>query len=162
MLPGYTNVDFADNHSKVKPDVACDLHRLPFPDGSVDEILSVHVLEHFWRWEVRGVLREWIRVLKPGGKMVLELPDLMEACKRIVEGPEKFGDLNGHRDMWVLYGDPKWEDPYMVHRWGYTPATLGALMAECGLKNITREQPQFKLGHPRDMRLVGINKGDDH
>jgi SAM-dependent methyltransferase len=154
-LEGFVNVDFADNHSKIKPDVACDLHKLPFEDKSVDEILSVHVIEHFWRWEVRSILKEWVRVLKPGGKMALECPNLYEACKRVVEGPEHFGDVDGHRDMWVLYGDPKWKDPYMVHRWGYTPATLGVLMMECGLSPVVREAPQYKMGEPRDMRMVG-------
>src|SRR5687767_12241110 len=69
ILPGYINVDVVESRGGFKPDVICDLHRLtPFEDTSVDEILSVHVVEHFWRWEVLDVLREWVRVLKPGGK----------------------------------------------------------------------------------------------
>jgi len=43
----------------------------------------------------------------------------------------------------------------MVHRWGYTPQSLAALMAEVGLVNIRQEPAQFKLREPRDMRMVG-------
>ena len=57
--------------------------------------------------------------------------------------------------MWVFYGDPSWRDPLMVHRWGYTPQSLTALMAEAGLVNIRQEPARFKLREPRDMRIVG-------
>ena len=53
ILPGYVNVDVAASRRGLKPDVLCDLHKLTsFEDNTVDEILSVHVVEHFWRWEV--------------------------------------------------------------------------------------------------------------
>ncbi len=57
--------------------------------------------------------------------------------------------------MWVFYGDPKWQDPLMVHRWGYTPYSLISLLKETGLVNIKQEPAQFKLREPRDMRIVG-------
>ena len=76
ILSGYVNVDVAESRVGKRPDVLCDLHRLAsFEDNSADEILSVHVVEHFWRWEVVDVLKEWVRVLKPGGLMILECPE---------------------------------------------------------------------------------------
>lgn len=45
-----------------------------FKDESMDGIFSSHTLEHFPRDEVPAVLREWARVLKVGGHMVLYLP----------------------------------------------------------------------------------------
>lgn len=91
ILPGYVNVDVAPARAGQKPDVICDLHRLePFEDSSVDEILAVHVVEHFWRWEVVGVLREWLRVLKPGAPMILECPNLLSACEQFLRDPDTF------------------------------------------------------------------------
>ena len=59
ILPGYINVDVMESRRGLKPDVICDLHQLtPFENDSADEILSVHVIEHFWRWEVLDVLKE--------------------------------------------------------------------------------------------------------
>lgn len=155
MLPGYVNCDFAGNHSQKQPDVACDLKALPFADHEADEILSVHVIEHFWRWEVRNVLKEWVRVLKPGGKLILECPNFHTACVEFLRRVDHLGDTDGQRTMWVFYGDPGWQDPHMVHRWGYTPVTLGALMQDCGLVGVKQEPCEFKMKEPRDMRMVG-------
>ena len=158
ILAGYINVDVVESRGGAKPDVVCDLHRLtPFEDDSVDEILSVHVIEHFWRWEVSSVLKEWVRVLKPGGFMILECPNLLSAAAELLKNPLAGAGAGpeAQRTMWVFYGDPAWEDPYMIHRWGYTPESLIELMEEAGLVDVMQEPAQFKLREPRDMRVVG-------
>ncbi len=164
ILPGYINVDVAASRAGMKPDLLCDLRDLAaLDDNSVDEILSVHVVEHFWRWEVTDILREWIRVLKPGAAMIIECPNLESACRTFLDDPVQHArmDRSGQRTMWVFYGDPAWKDPLMNHRWGYTPASLQALLAETGLVDIRQEPAQFKLREPRDMRIVGIKPGTD-
>jgi len=158
ILPGYVNVDVVESRRGFKPDVLCDLHQLtPFENDSVDEILSVHVVEHFWRWEVVGILREWVRVVKPGGTMILECPNLLAACHELLQNPDVATGpgQEGQRTMWVFYGDPAWQDPLMNHRWGYSPRSLAQVMHEAGLVNLRQEPAQFKLREPRDMRIVG-------
>ena len=44
-----------------------------FRDGSLDWAYSSHVLEDFE--DTRKVLEEWLRIIKPGGVLVLFLPD---------------------------------------------------------------------------------------
>jgi ubiquinone/menaquinone biosynthesis C-methylase UbiE len=57
-----------------------DVSRLPwFQDGTLDFIFSSHLLEDFA--DTQAVLREWLRVLKPGGRLVIYCPD--EARYRI-------------------------------------------------------------------------------
>lgn len=52
---------------------ACeDATALSFPDASFDRLIATHVLEHLPA--PHEVLREWTRVLKPGGVMSLVLP----------------------------------------------------------------------------------------
>ena len=158
ILPGYTNVDVVDSRAGSKPDVICDIRELtPFEDNTADEILAVHVVEHFWRWEVVDILREWVRVLKSGGEMALECPNLLSACRTILDDPiaSAMPDQRGQRSMWVLYGDPAWKDPLMCHRWGYTPNSLAQVMHEAGLVDLRQKPAQFKLREPRDMRIVG-------
>ena len=159
ILDGYTNVDVASERAGKQPDIVCDIRRLEkFPDNYADEILEVHVDEHFWRWEVVEILREWVRVLKPGGKMILECPNLKSACEEFLRDPDKYSQpgLEGQRTMWVFYGDPSWSDPLMVHRWAYTPLSLAQVMFEAGLHDLRQEPAQFKLKEPRDMRITGL------
>lgn len=83
------HVDITASRAGVSPDLQCALrdHRSPIPEDAADEILAVHVIEPFWRREVVDVLREWMRVLKPGGLMILECTNLLEACRFLVEDP---------------------------------------------------------------------------
>ena len=46
---------------------------LPFDTDSFDTVYSSHLLEDFKDWE--PILKEWVRVLKPGGKLVILVPD---------------------------------------------------------------------------------------
>lgn len=158
ILPDYINVDVAEARAGKKPDIQCNITDLSiFKTDYADEIMAIHVVEHFWRWEVLDILKEWTRVLKPGGLMILECPNLISACQTLLANPELASrpDAAGQRSMWVFYGDPGWKDPLMIHRWGYTPQSLSALMHEAGLINIRQEPAVYKLREPRDMRIVG-------
>ena len=46
---------------------------LPFDSDSFDFVFSSHLLEDFEDWT--PLLKEWVRVLKPGGHLVLLIPD---------------------------------------------------------------------------------------
>jgi SAM-dependent methyltransferase len=157
-IPGYVNCDIVKEREGIRPDVHCDVTKtLPFGDDCADEILSVHLVEHIDRWQVVHVIREWTRVLKPGGNMVMECPNLISACQVILTNPMNATGPGpeGQKSMWVLYGDPQWKDPLMTHRWAYTPQSLALVMYEAGLKDLRQEPAQFKLREPRDMRIVG-------
>jgi len=72
-IPGYTHVDIMD-----APHIDCrcaaeDLH--DFATDSVGLIYASHILEHFGRSEVGDVLKEWYRVLAPGGTVRIAVPD---------------------------------------------------------------------------------------
>lgn len=72
-IPGFVHVDIVDGPNidvRSSVDDLCE-----FSDASVDLIYASHVLEHFGRREVETVLREWFRVLKPGGTIRLAVPD---------------------------------------------------------------------------------------
>lgn len=50
----------------------CDLQALPFADASFDWVIRNHVLEHIA--DDRCAMREILRVLKPGGTALLQVP----------------------------------------------------------------------------------------
>lgn len=47
--------------------------KLPFDDNSLDFVYSSHLLEDYLDWT--PVLKEWVRVLKPGGNLIILVPD---------------------------------------------------------------------------------------
>lgn len=155
-LDGYINVDFAESRKGARPDLIADLRNLELPNDYADEIMAIHVIEHFYRWEAPTLLKGWLRILKPGGKVILECPNLLTAAQALVDDP-KLAAASGKDQattMWPFFGDPGWEDPLMCHRWGYTPDSLCALLVESGYVNARSEAPLFKRGAPRDLRCV--------
>ena len=62
---GFIHVDLAP---APHVDHVADVRNLDFiATGSADLVYACHVLEHFGRLEFKDVLREWHRLLKPGG-----------------------------------------------------------------------------------------------
>lgn len=53
--------------------VASDACRLPFPDGTFDAVLSSECIEH--TTDPLGAVREMARVLRPGGVLVVTVPN---------------------------------------------------------------------------------------
>ena len=69
--PGWTTVD---NNGMC--DITMTLiDKLPFPDGSIEEIYASHVLEHFHHPELMFILSECRRALKSGGQIRIVVPD---------------------------------------------------------------------------------------
>lgn len=47
---------------------------LPVPDGSFDTVVTINTLEHIY--DLQGTLHELVRVLRPGGRLILAVPFL--------------------------------------------------------------------------------------
>ena len=149
VLDGWINVDTKSRGNA--PDVDADVRELPFPDNYADEVMAIHLIEHFYIWEVPDVVNEWKRVLKPGGKLVIECPDLEKTIKHMYEGRHE-----PQLTMWPLYGDPSHQDPLMCHKWGYNAHSLIMLLKHIGFDNPVVEPAQFHMKDLRDMRVVAI------
>jgi predicted SAM-dependent methyltransferase len=72
---GYLNVDLHGFHD---PDLVADVRDLAMlADATFDEVVAQDVLEHLARTDGLPALREWARLLVPGGRLVLRVPDLL-------------------------------------------------------------------------------------
>jgi SAM-dependent methyltransferase len=69
----YAHYHSADNHPQPFACWRGDAGNLPFKDGVVDTVYSSHVLEDSYDWN--PWLKEWVRVLKPGGQLIVLIPD---------------------------------------------------------------------------------------
>ena len=149
VLDGWINVDTRSRGCK--PDIDADVRDLPFPDDYADEVMAIHLIEHFYVWEAPAVIKEWKRVLKPGGKLILECPDLEKTIMHMANGRSE-----PNLTMWPLYGDPSHQDPLMCHKWGYNATSLIKLMEFSGFGKVSLEDAQFHMKEVRDMRVVAI------
>lgn len=75
VWPQVIGIDPGHNGGKPITDIMADGTNLTiFADASVDAVFSSHFLEHIDKYRVAACLREWSRVLKPEGYMVLYVP----------------------------------------------------------------------------------------
>jgi predicted SAM-dependent methyltransferase len=124
-----------DNDPTVKPDICCDVRFLPFADCFVDMIFASHILEHFSFKEVISVLKEWGRVLKIGGKIVIIVPNLKWAAKQILKTPGLHGE-SAMKATWMFYSGQHGtlQTAYTdYHMSGYTPESMKELIEKTGI-----------------------------
>jgi ubiquinone/menaquinone biosynthesis C-methylase UbiE len=145
--PNWINIDFENS------DLNADLRKLPFPSDYADAIAAIHVLEHFYVWEVPDILQEWKRVLKPGGKIILELPCMDKVLKHMMQCVEQNVPMIANFTWFAFWGDPKYQDPHMCHKWGYSLTSIKELIEAHGFNNIKFETPNYHFAD-RDMRIV--------
>lgn len=69
----YVNIDLFSENPEV---VIMDVRKLDLPDNSVDEILASDILEHFSHRATESLLKEWVRVMKPGAELIIRCPSL--------------------------------------------------------------------------------------
>jgi hypothetical protein len=119
----------------VKPD------QLPLRSGGAHLLVVRDVLASLPPAEVGFALDEWSRVLAPGGELVIELPDVALAARRLLEVLERApGGTACDRGaaeaeaLRALYGRRRFgedgEDE--AHRSGWTQSSLAALVAGHG------------------------------
>lgn len=95
-LPGFIHVD---SRKLDHVDVVADIESLSvFPENAADMIYHVAVLEHIGRYDTVTTLKEWFRVLKPGGVLRSSVPNFGS----IVEAYQKWGDIE--QLLGPLYG----------------------------------------------------------
>lgn len=127
-VEGYVNVDVREIDDVV--DVVADLGHLPFEPGSVAEIFSSHVLEHFPEEELaRRLLPYWVSLLKPGGAFRAIVPDAEAMMRSWAEGGKSFEDLR-----LVTFGGQEYDGDF--HFTMFTVDSLAARLRRSGLEAV--------------------------
>jgi predicted SAM-dependent methyltransferase len=132
-------------------DYKSSIDKLPFfSDESVDLIYCSHALEYFDRDQVRGVLKEWHRVLKPRGVLRVAVPDF----ETLIRVYQQTGDIS--KVLGPLYGKMVIKTPTEVtalyHKTAYDENSLSRLLLENG----------FEDSHRWNWRTTEHSEIDDH
>lgn len=114
-------------------------------EASVDEIRATHLLEHFsWR-DTRKILESWVRLLKPGGTMYIEVPNMEWQARALVNGSHSHLEIVN-----LVFGDQDYPGNY--HKAAFTPELLYSRLDEAGLVGCAVQD----IG----MVLIGIGRKD--
>lgn len=127
--------------------------RMAFDNDTFDIVYASHVLEHIPWYQVKSVVCEWVRILKPQGKLEVWVPDGLKICSALVDYEENGVDISSNdgyyecvenKDprLWAnlrIYAhgngkgdlrDPNW------HRTLFTKSLLMDIFREVGLVDV--------------------------
>jgi predicted SAM-dependent methyltransferase len=104
---------------------------IPFRDSSVDFIFSSHVLHHLYREDALALIREALRVLKPGGTIRITVPDLELIVALYLEGRRE-------QALEYLFYSKEPRSNLSRRCYQYDFVLLKDLMEEAGVRNVRR------------------------
>lgn len=153
---GFVNIDKYNLHS---PDVKkLDITDLSgeFEAGSVDEIYAKDVLEHISFLETEKVLASWVSLLKKGGKMTIQVPDVKKQAQCLLDGtwsPAVY--------TYMVFGGQ--DNPGNYHKAGFTDQYLRSLLESAGMKVTNTEYEHFGLindrrGNNANVRITSVKR----
>ncbi len=145
-----------DINPDVEPDVTGTMTDMSaIGDSMMDAIFSSHNLEHLYAHEVPVALKQFLRVLKDDGFVILTCPDLQSVCELIAQEkllePAYMSAAGPVSPLDILYGyrpDMARGNLYMAHRSGFTKQVLLDLFIQCGFAQaivMQRTRPFFDL-----------------
>lgn len=118
----YTNGNYTwinvDINPKWQPDIVSTGENIPAAPLSADYVVLHHVLEHYGCGESKALLLECARILKPGGSLIVSVPDLYELSTAWIHGR-----LSTQVFMTNVYG-AYMDDEADRHKWGFDKFSL--------------------------------------
>lgn len=135
-----------------------------FEENYADEIHAYHLLEHFSFPEAKIALQHWLSVLKPGGVIVLELPDVTKCAMNLLQAhTSQDANLVMRMGLLGIYGEQDVNKPYMQHKFGYWPEFLCEVLVEAGFEGplvMETKTKEFTRG-VRDFRVEARKPNND-
>ncbi len=121
---GYVSVDAYHPAADIHADAAC----LPYPNESVETIVTSHMVEHLAEDHFLRALREWKRVLIPGGRLEIRCPNIEHYLQKWLASSDEMRFGEGKRWLvgWAERGDG------YLNRNVFTPRRLAKLVSEAG------------------------------
>lgn len=142
-LPGWVNLDVVQHGDDT---LALDIRRpLPLADGTVARLLAEHVVEHVdARGDLPGMLADWYRVLEPGGRVRVIVPDCGRFAQAYVTGDVALWSSLGWHPLPPDMPTPMAAVNHMFHQggehlFGYDFETLAFLLRQAGFTRVEQK-----------------------
>lgn len=112
-------------------------------EGDYDEIYAGHFLEHLEKPDALRFLSECYRVLSPGGKLGIVVPDTREICKRYLAGSNDAVEIPAGTFWNISHLDTLCSLFFYSivqetrHKWSWDLATLAEAVRGAGFESLT-------------------------
>lgn len=121
-----------DIQARWEPDIVADCSDLRghIFDGQTDYVVCHQTLEHYGCGEAVGLVREAHRVLKPGGSLLVFVPDMRALCKAWLADSTPDGERFSTQVFLTACYGAYMGDEVDRHRWAFTSETLGPFLSQ--------------------------------
>jgi len=156
-IKGFLNVDASH---RTPCDIVARIDKMKLSSDSVLAIYASHVFEHVPRTPAAASLAEWYRVLKPGGKLYICVPDQEVLFRVYLDNLPLYHTRDGKclvdRACYLTYGGQV--NRHDFHFYGYSFTTLRHLLQSVGYKNVQRfDRSKLDLALPKDISVAQVD-----
>ena len=146
FCPGFEGDEWSeirlDIDKNVKPDIVGSLTDMNLVEtSSVDAVFSSHNIEHIFPHEIPFALKEFYRVLKDDGIVVITCPDIQSVGEALASDkslePLYDSPMGGVTAIDILYGHRETTNDgniFALHKCGFTYSTLDAVFFQAGFE----------------------------
>ena len=136
--------DRLDINPDVNPDIIADITDLGcVPSNEYDAVYSSHNIEHVHAHQVEAVLKDFYRVLKPEGFLIITCPDIESVCEQVLQKgllePLYTSSSGAISAIDIIYGHRQSisaGNTYMSHKCGFTLNVLADCLINCNFKSM--------------------------
>lgn len=127
---GWVNIDLHDWH---KPDIVADVTDLRvLPDNHAGYAVAQDILEHIHRARCLTALREWNRVLQPGGLLEIRVPDVIALAMLMRDDPARQSPEAHAVLLQCMFGTQTYAGDFHLN--GFTEISVRHAFAEAGFQ----------------------------
>lgn len=156
-----TDTHRGEPQTQINPDIWADIMNIPVEIGTVDAIASHHVLEHFYRHQVIDIVKYFYDLLKPGGFLITEMPDLSRILlliRLLPFRPKYKSSMKANRDVILaqLYG-ASWEvndKGYPYHKYVWMRKEFCEMLSSVGFSVVINTGSTASHVPFRDMAVI--------